>query len=175
MAAPGKDEGDLIATEEWKDAARMVSRHVQRVAALPIHVDDGSLDVVVRHACKESFLIHVRVLTEFFGGGDPRSMHCSEFLEKWSPPRDSEAGQGLVRLRRDRSDISQWIAHIDWVRVEPVEEQYGLTAYRQMRRDILALFRAFTAEAVERGHPQAVIFHAALLAAQQEAERDTEA
>jgi hypothetical protein len=85
------------------------SRVMEMVAGLPAQMRDERLPDIVRLACLEAFLVHVRSMVEFFGVRRPnsRDFTAKSLVPDWKPPVDAE----MERLNGYWATASQQVMH----------------------------------------------------------------
>jgi hypothetical protein len=119
---------------------------MEMVAALPAQMRDEDLPDIVRLACLEAFLGHVRGMVEFFGSRKPdsRDFSARNVVADWQPPSDDEAD----RLAGYWMTASQQVMHFSNARTLQPDGTWTLLTpdnpmIDAMSADLLAVWDRF--------------------------------
>ena len=146
---------------ELTGGAKEVAASMRKVVSLRAHFDDTSLPPDVRDACWDSWMMHTRVLIEFF----TRRRNASDIHRlDYAPLVPAPEGSGVDILHERWLDASRTVAHLSWERLTPTRLVGNvLPAVLNIITELIVEFaESFICELEVAGHPDATIFRSAM-------------
>ena len=112
-------------------------------------VAGGNLADAEQNAWLEAFVIHARVLTEFFGDKPIKDDVVAKHYvgTDW---RDADATTALEALRTQVGEWHKWLAHLTATRVRKSKPRHNIG---EIHADLVALNRRFAEELKRRSNP----------------------
>jgi hypothetical protein len=133
-----------LTDDQQKKAAELLAHEIGMLVVLPQYLQDRA-DECRYWACLEAFLVHVRILDDFFFRKPTEDDICvRNFVPpQWSPPEDSKELPKQVRLR-----INKMLTHFTVGRIEYVTDENTNWDVPGLRKNLLASIKHFLSEAV---------------------------
>ena len=131
-----------LTADAQKEAAESLAHEIGMLVVLPQYIEDNT-DECRSWACLEAFLVHVRLLDDFFFHKPGNDDICAEHLvPTWSPPTHTKPV-----LDSNRSRINKMLAHFTRARQAFLASGKTSWNHRELRAALLPVVQHFLAQA----------------------------
>lgn len=133
---------NALTADEQKDAAESLAHEIGMLVILPQYIED-SADKFCCWACLEAFLVHVRLLDDFFFHKPGNDDICAEHLvPTWLPPTHTKP-----ILDSNRGRINKMLAHFTRARQAFLASGKTSWNHRELRAALLPVVQDFLTQA----------------------------